>query len=416
MTKLAIKGGSPVRTEGWPRWPVFSEEEEERILEAVRSGHWAYDGPMEAEFAQKFAAFQRAKYAHCVANGTIAIQLALEALDVGVGDEVIVPGLTFQATAAAALDINAVPVLVDVDPDTYCLNPAAAEEAITPRTRAIIPVHLYGCMADMDAICSLAEKHDLAVVEDCAHSHGSQWNGKGAGTLGDVGTFSFQGSKSLNAGEGGGIVTDDPELWERLYSLKNCGRRRPGADPTTWTPVQSGNYRLPELQAAILLCQLERLPEQMATKEANARYLDERLAQIEGLKPMKRHPQVTRQGYYSYFFRHDPAAFDDVPVQVFRQALEAELGLSIGGPYEPLNNCPLYRPHTKRRYRISETHWAAVDPTRFELPVCERAYSQEAVGFLHHFLLADREAMEDIVAAVHKLRDNLGELRTVEVP
>ena len=207
---------------------------------------------MEAEFAEKFAAFSRAKYCVCLMNGTVALQLALEALDIGAGDEVIVPGYTWQATAAACLDVNAIPIIVDVDPETYCIDPALVEAAITPRTRAIIPVYLYGSMADMERIMEIARKHDLKVIEDCAQTHGSRWREMGAGAIGDVGSFSMQHSKVLTSGEGGATITNDDNLYDRLCALRHCGRPREGEK----SPIQSGNYRMTEFQAAVLLAQI----------------------------------------------------------------------------------------------------------------------------------------------------------------
>jgi len=409
VTQLAIQGGEPVRPphKAWPAWPPVTQRALELITEVVQSGNWSYDGPKEWQFAHEFAAFSKAKYCVPVANGTVAIQLALEALDIGAYDEVIVPGMTWQATAAACIDVNAVPILVDIDPETYCLDAQKAAAAITDRTRAIIAVHLYGSMADMDAILALARQHHLHVIEDCAHQHGSQWRGKGVGALGDVGAFSLQQSKVLTSGEGGLTLTDDWELFQRLYSLRNCGRPLQEGGPT----VQSGNYRITELQAALLLAQLERLDELVNRRDDNAQYLGRKLAGIPGIRPMKRHAQVTRQSYYCYSFRYDRGAWGDIPGRVVRKALGAELGLEVDSTYEPLNNCSLYKPHTKRRYHLGDAYWQAIDPTRFELPVSQRAYEDEAIVIWHGFLLAEHTDMDQIVDAVGKLYDNRPELR-----
>ncbi|MHC4073680.1 MAG: DegT/DnrJ/EryC1/StrS family aminotransferase, partial [Planctomycetota bacterium] len=206
MSKLAVNGGTPLRdakANPWPKWPVWDEKEEKGLLEVLAGGVWSYNGPKELEFNKAFAEFTGAEYALSVANGTVSLQLALEACGIGLGDEVIVPGLTWQATAAAALDVNAVPILVDVSDDNWCIDPDAVEEAITPRTRAIIPVHLYGGFADMDAVMEVAGRHNLRVIEDCAHKHGGEWKGKKVGSIGDAGSFSFQLSKLMTAGEGG---------------------------------------------------------------------------------------------------------------------------------------------------------------------------------------------------------------------
>ncbi len=411
MAQLALQGGAPVRPprKPWPVWPPVNDRSIELILEVVRSGTWAYDGPKEWKFAHDFAAFSKANYCLPVANGTVAIQLALEALDIGAFDEVIVPGMTWQATAAACIDVNAIPILVDIDPATYCLDVAKAEAAITPRTRAIIVVHLYGAMADMDAVRDLARRHSLYLIEDCAHQHGSQWQGKGVGALGNVGAFSLQQSKVLTSGEGGLTMTDDWTLFQRLYSLRNCGRPLQPGSPT----VQSGNYRMTDLQAALLLAQMDGMDERVNRRDANAQYLNQKLAQIPGIQPMKRYAQITRQSYYSFSFRYDSAAWDGIPGSAVRKAVGAELGLYVGSTYEPLNHCSLYQPHTKRRHHISDDYWAAIDPTRFVLPACEKAYADEAIVIWHSFLLAEQADMDQIAQAVEKVYVNRAELRSI---
>jgi len=407
MGNLAITGGKPVRTKPWPKWPVHDEREVELINEVTRSGVWSFDGPKEWEFGEKFAAFSGAKYGLCVANGTVALQLALEALDVGAWDELIVPGLTWQATAAAALDINAIPILVDVDPETYTIDPKAVEAAITDRTKAIIPVHLYGCRADMDAITAIAKKHKLKVIEDCAHQHGSQWNGKGAGSIGDLGAFSLQQTKILTSGEGGVVLTSDRNLMLRVYSLRNCGRLY---KDTEGQHVQSGNYRITEFQAAILLAAFERLESQTLLRDENAQYVNAKLAEIDGITPMKRHPQVTRQAYYYFTFRYDPDKFKGLPLAKMREALTAEIGLPVEQLYQPLNNCELYQPLTKRRYHINEEYWKAIDPRRFSLPVCERVRNVEGIGMHHAVLMGTKNDMDDVVRGIEKIKENLDEL------
>jgi L-glutamine:2-deoxy-scyllo-inosose/3-amino-2,3-dideoxy-scyllo-inosose aminotransferase len=399
-----VLGGEPTRPFAAPEWPVFGRRESELLRQALESGRWAYEGPFETAFERRFADVQTARYGLCVANGTVALQLALEALDVGAGDEVIVPGLTFQATAAAALEVNAAPVLVDVEPATYCLDPALIEAAITPRTKAIIAVHLYNSVADLDRILDLARRHGLRVIEDCAHGHGSQWNGRGLGSLGDLGTFSFQSSKTLTAGEGGFVSTNDPTLRDRLASLRNCGRRPPGADPADWRLLQGGNHRLTEWQAAVLTAQLERFDEQMARREANAALLDAALAEIPGIKPMVRYPQVNRRNLYAYVFRYDPAAFDGLSGQAFRLALSRELGIKVRQPYAPLHRSALYQPLTKRRHRLGPAYETVIEPTRFALPVAERAYATEAMVIAHQVLLADPVELSLVPDAVRRLQ------------
>jgi L-glutamine:2-deoxy-scyllo-inosose/3-amino-2,3-dideoxy-scyllo-inosose aminotransferase len=390
-------------------WPIFGAEELEALRQVLESGCWghidrtgAYVGPYELEFERAFADLHTARHGLCVANGTVALQLALEALEVGAGDEVIVPGLTWQATAAAALDVNAIPILVDVEPDTYCIDPAAVEAAITPRTRAVIAVHLYNSLADLDALVALCDRHDLQLIEDCAHSHGSTWNGRGVGSLGAIGCFSFQLTKSLTAGEGGFCTTNSDRLADRLDALRNCGRR-PADAGDDWSALQSGNYRLTEWQAAILTAQLARFPAQLARREENAQRLDQAFENVAGITPMRRRPQVSRQGLYAYVVRYDEDAFAGLPVSRFREKLAAATGVPVNAVYEPLNDSPLYRPQTKRRYRVAH-QWEELDPTRFELPVASRAYRMESVVVPHEVLLSDWSRLSTLVEIVEQIQ------------
>jgi L-glutamine:2-deoxy-scyllo-inosose/3-amino-2,3-dideoxy-scyllo-inosose aminotransferase len=391
-------------------WPAWGEGELLNLKRVLDSGHWASDGPFEAEFERRFAEIQNAHYGLCVANGTVALQLALEALHVGVGDEVIVPGFTWQATAAAVLDVNATPILVDAHPDTYCPDPELIEAAITPRTKGVVVVHLYNCLSDMDRIVAIANRNNLFVVEDCAHSHGSQWNGRGVGSIGDAGTFSFQSSKTLTAGEGGFVTTNDEGLFERLYSLRNCGRPREGARADKWGPIQSGNFRITEWQAAILLAQLERFSHQMTMREGNAELLDAELGKIPGIRPTKRDSRVTRRNLYAYVFRYDAREFAGLSCRAFRLALSAETGLEFEPPYRPLNMSLLYQPRTKRRHRLNDHYWDHIDPSRYSLPVAERAYEQEAVTLPHEALLVEPERLRVVPEAVLRLQRHAADL------
>lgn len=417
MSKLAIWGGTPVRAKGkpWPQWPVTDAADAKLLAEITRSRAWSYDGRHEWDFARKFTKYLGAKHGMCCANGTVAIQIALEALGIGAYDEVIVPGLTWQATAAACLDVNAVPVLVDVEPDTWCIDAKMIEAALTSRTRAVIVVHLYGCMPDMTAIQKLCKKHKLALIEDCAHQHGSFWKGKGAGTLGDIGCFSFQESKVLSCGEGGFNTASTQVLFERLYSLRNCGRGWNGKMDNT---LQSGNFRITEWQAGILLGGLKRLDKQVKQRDANAQYLNAKLDGIPGVLPMRRRSEVTQQSYFNFAFRIDPRALKGVSNGQFAKALTAELstsGYDWDRPYEPLNQCMLYKPHTKRRHNLNAAYWKAIDPKRFRLPECAAAHNETGVVIHHHALMGPRRDMDDIARAVEKLVENLDEVRKVEV-
>ena len=424
MSELAINGGQPLRdaiTNPWPRWPFWDKNEEKGLLEVLRSGVWSYNGPKERQFNKAFAEFVGAKYAVSVANGTVSLQLALEACGVGLGDEVIVPGLTWQATAGAVLDVNAAAVLVDVSAETWCIDPAKVEKAITPRTKAVIPVHLYGCFADMDAIMAIAREHNLRVIEDCAHKHGGQRKGKKAGSIGDAGSFSFQLSKLITAGEGGAVTTNNPELFEKLDALRNCGRRPEkeesedkgaGLYGSEGDFIQSGNYRITDFQAALLAEALKRLPEQNRLRGMNAKYLNSLLEELPGVQPMKNDQTEELGACYNFSFRYNKDEFKDLDVKKFRAAMAKELGCSVEASYEPLNSCSLYTPHTKpNRHKLNEEYWNRIDPTGFELPVCHRIFSEESVCFHHSVLMGSRADMDLIAKAIEKISENVDELR-----
>ncbi|MBX3179516.1 MAG: DegT/DnrJ/EryC1/StrS family aminotransferase [Candidatus Hydrogenedentes bacterium] len=421
MGTLALNGGKAVtpKSKTWAGWPVSDAADVELVAKITKSNNWSYDGAHEWEFAEKFTAYQKAKFGLCCANGTVGIQLALEALGIGAYDEVIVPGMTWQATAAACVDVNAIPVLADVEPDTWNLDLDHVESLITKKTRAIIVVHLYGCMTDLTRLAAICKKHKLFLIEDCAHQHGSFWKGKGVGSFGDVASFSFQESKVISSGEGGFNMCKTKEMFYRLYSLRNCGRpyeaspvvfglKKPAAHDTT---LQSGNYRLTEWQAAILLGALRRLDGQVKERDANAIYLNSQLAEIPGILPMRRRREVTQQSYFNFSFRIDTKELKVTNAQ-FYAALNAELNTNgFEAPYQPLNQCVLYKPRTKVRHKLDAAYWKAIDPARHKIPVCTDAHKNSGVT-VHHRLLMNTQSDMDLVAkAVRKVVDNIGELR-----
>lgn len=421
MTTLALLGGTPERDakkNPWPKWPVWDEKEEKALLAVLNSGVWSYNGPKEMEFSKNFAEYTGVKYAIAAANGTVTLQMALEACGIGVGHEVILPGLTWQATAATIIDVNAVPVLVDVCEDTWCIDPKAVEAAITPKTKAIVPVHLYGSFSDMDEIMRIAKKHNFFVIEDCAHKHGGEWDGKKAGSIGDVGSFSFQLSKHLTAGEGGVCTTNNFEIAERLDALRNCGRRPEwqndsevdkgaGLYSDQGNFYQGGNFRITEFQAAILVEALKRLPEQNANRDANGIYLNTLIEKLPGVTPMRRDAKETKEAYFNFAFRYNKNEFKGLPVAKFREALTAEIGIAVAPSYEPLNKCSLYQPHTKpSKHKLSEEYWAAINPKRFDLPVCDNVYFEESVCIHHKVLMGSKSDIDMVAKAIKKIYDN----------
>ncbi|HEY3359434.1 MAG TPA: aminotransferase class I/II-fold pyridoxal phosphate-dependent enzyme [Polyangia bacterium] len=416
MAKLAIRGGAPVRKAPWPQWPVYDDREIAALTEVVRSRNWGgYPEPNHraAKFAKLFAAAHGAKHGICAMNGSVTLEIALKAAGVGWGDEVIVPAFTWVATAAAAAHVGAVPVFVDVDPETYCIDPRRVEEAVGPRTRAIIPVHLGSCVADLDALLDLARRKNLVIIEDCAHAHGSTWNGKKVGSHGLCGSFSLQTSKLLTAGEGGVITTSDDGVMERCHSLVNCGRKEAGYD-TFEGSLLGHNYRLTEFQAALLLVQLGRLDEQWQIRQRNMGRLTTRLAEIPGLRPLRCDPRQAPFGAYQYVFRYDAAAFDGVPRDLFCRALFAE-GLPCDGPFYVTLTRGGLMPLRSREYpQLRDRYGEEVTPEQCPCPVADRAGFEEAV-WLHHalFLGADKD-VDDMADAIHKVRDNLAELQGLD--
>lgn len=368
-------------------WPRPAGREMELLERVLRSDKWGLDGPFQEQFETQFAAVQTATYGLSVANGTVALQLALEALDIGVGDEVIIPSLTWQATAGSVIDVNATPVLVDVEADTYCIDASLVEAAVTPRTKAVIVVHLYSSVANLSRVLEIAHQNDLYVIEDCAHAHGARWSGAGLGSVGDIGCFSFQSAKILTAGEGGFVTTNDEILYEKLYSLRNCGRRRDGADPQSWRPVQSGNYRMSEWQAAVLCAQLERLEEQLQRRAENFARLDSALAKIPGIYPMVTGKDIQVRPMYRYVFRYTESEFGTLSAEKFRTLVSDGSGISVRAPYAPLHMSPHYQPLTKQRHRLSGQYSLSVDPSRYQFPVAERAHIDEGMIVSHEALL-----------------------------
>src|SRR5262245_676250 len=331
--RLAVDGGTPVRQRPFLGWPIWDEREEQALLRALRSGQWGIGGQETEAFEQEFAQAVGTRFALSITNGTAALEAALRAAGVGYGDEVIVPPYTFVATASAVMLVGAIPIFADIDPETYCISPAAVEAAVSPRTKAIIPVHIAGNPADMDSMCTIASRHGLTVIADACQAVGARWGGNLTGSLGDLACFSFQSSKNINSGEGGAITTSDPELLERAWSFKNCGRTRDGE----WYQHDTlgDNFRMTQFQAAILRAQLTRMEEWAERRAANGAYLCRGLSEIGGLIPQRAYDQVTRHGYHFILTRYEPEAFGGWPRERLIAALRAE-GIPASRGYIPL--------------------------------------------------------------------------------
>jgi dTDP-4-amino-4,6-dideoxygalactose transaminase len=413
MSQLAILGGPKTRAEPYPEWPVWDERDIEAVTEVIKSGRWGgypYPGPKTAELARKFAEMQGGGYAVVMANGTVTMEVALRAAGIGWGDEVIVPAYTFQATASAPIAAGAIPVIVDVDPNNYCLDPKAAEKAITSKTRAIIPVHLGSSMADMNAIMALAEKHDLIVIEDCAHAHGARWNGKGAGTIGHFGSFSLQSSKTLTTGEGGILLCRTPELAAKAASIIDCGRPHAlggGPEDNSMDFQMGGNYRLSEIAAALALVGVERFPAQAKQREAMAAYMDESLSEIQGVRVLKRDQRHTTRSFYRYIFAIHPEEFG-VEHDVLCAALDAE-GVDCWVGYEAMQNYTLFQPQ-KSKLAVPSAFPEYFKFEQMDLPEATRACEHEAVWLGESVFRSGSKGVDDAVAAIRKIQENAKEL------
>ena len=407
MSKLAIKGGAPLRKKPFPKWPVFDEAEKTTVAQVIAAGKWGHmwcyrnlfddvESKVD-EFREAFATYFAVDYALPVPNGSIALEVALRNGGIGPGDEVLTPPATWVAPNLAPMIVGAQTVFVDVSPDNYCLDPDRIEDAVTDRTRAVIPVHIGGYTCDMDRIMAAARKHGLLVIEDCAQSHGSRYKGALTGTIGDFGCFSFELSKLMTAGEGGMVITNDRNLGELVFGtcgeagaqidrIHEGGRRRTG-----W------NTRITEMQAALLMVQLGRLEDHRRRRARNAQYLSGQLAQIEGITPLE---QTAEQNYYSYIFKYDIRCFNDVPKAAFMEALVGE-GI-------PLFSSPS---HQEPAYRCDSFYPRHEDHSNVYCPVAERAYNEEAIGFQATWmLLGDTGDMDDIANAIAKIRENIDEL------
>jgi len=406
LSKLAIDGAEPIRKRPFPQWPIFDEREAEALNEVLHSHVWGIDGKKIKEFEEKFAAYQHARYGVAVANGTLALEVALRAADIKAGDEVIMPAYTFMATPAAALEVNALPVFVDIDPATYTLDAGNVEESITDKTKAIIPVHIGGCPADMDSIMKIAKKNGLTVIEDACQAWGAEWRGKRVGALGDLGAFSFQSSKNITCGEGGIVITNDRKLYELSWSYHNCGRTVGGA--RYQHDLLGFNFRMTEFQATILLVQLTRLDEQTRTRNENALYLSKELSRIKGIEPLERSAQITRHSYHLYMFKYDEEEFEGLPRSKFLEALRAE-GIPCSSGYVPLYKERFILNLAQDRL-LSKLYGGNIDYSKVKLPITERACYEEGVWLFQNMFLGTKEDMDDIVNAIVKIKENAEEI------
>jgi len=395
MLKLAIHGGEPVRTKPFPKWPRPTPELMDSVVGTVENENWGVGSEVISRFEENFAGFQDSKYCISTSSGTTALWVALKAANVKSGDEVIIPPYTFIATASAVLMANAVPVFVDIDPDTFNIDSSKIEEAISSKTKVIMPVHISGNPADMKNIIELAKKYDIKVIEDAAQAHGAEWNNTKVGSLGLGGIFSFQTSKNMSAGEGGAIVSNDKDFIDRCFSYHNCGRTTDGQFYDH--QLLGGNFRLNAIAASMLIPQIKSISNDMDLRDKNRAILDRELSQIEGITINNSYQLTTRQSNHLYLLRYNPQLFNGVSREKFFSAMQAE-GVYTYAGYKPIYREELFVNNS------DEYPWLRdYDYNNLNLKNTEKIADHESVWIKQNHLLGDESDIKDIINAFEKV-------------
>jgi perosamine synthetase len=412
--KLAILGGNPVRkNKTWPEWPYVDEKMVEAVSKTTRSRIWCRiqsENGTVPTFEKEFAKLMEAKISLGTGSGTQALSTCVEALGFGPGDEIITSPLTDPGTLSSILTSRVLPVMADIDRESFQIDPDDVERKITQNTKAIMPVQIGGQPCNMDRIMAIAKKHNLRVIEDAAQAHLAVYKGKKVGTIGDLGCFSFQASKTIACGEGGAVVGNDEELMDKCFTVQNHGTNKKGR-----TVVIGPKYRMNEFEAAILLSQLGGVKERFETRNRNAMYLNSRLKDFPGLVPQKLYEGTESGSFYLYMTTYMKEHFNNTPRDKFLKALEAE-GVSLS-TYLPkgLHKEP-WPDHilSLREYQIMYSP-ARLKSYREELncPNCDRVIDDIAMIWASGPLLGSRADMDDIINAVMKLHDNRDQLNQI---
>ncbi|MFC2076004.1 DegT/DnrJ/EryC1/StrS family aminotransferase [candidate division KSB1 bacterium] len=408
----ALLGGTPVRTKGWPSWPVYDESDVKMFLDAYRSNNWCrIDGEGAVKFEGKYAELMGVPRCVLTNAGTTALNTSLNVLGVGPGDEVIVPPYTFVATVQVVFQVHALGVFVDIDPETHQIDPSKIEERITEHTKAILPVHIGGGASDLDRITAIGQKHGIPVLEDACQAWMGEWNGKKLGSVGTLGCFSFQASKNLNSGEGGAIIGSDPALMDMAASYTNNGRPA-GEQRATLTgyPNSGSNHRMTEFQAAVLLGQMQRLEEQTALRNHNGAYLDGLLSEIPGIAAAGRYEGQNRHAYHLYMMNYDAERFNGLPKAKFARALRAEgiATISTGYGLPPLNKQGFIEKKLNSRHYKAVYSKERLDKYRDEneCPNNDKLCGETGLWFYQSILLGTEADMRDIAEAIIKIQQN----------
>jgi len=419
-TVPAILGGPKAHTTGWQSWPQWDAEKFNPQMNAVMgSRYWSRAGKV-TEFENKWAEMHGSKHCLTTVNGTNALSAAWMQLDIRPGDEVICSPYTFSASIFGVLYKGAMLVWADIDPTTFQVDPAKIREKITPRTKGILPVHICGYPSDMPEIMKIAKEHNLFVVEDACQAHLAKIDGKRVGTFGNAGCFSFQTSKNLAIGEGGGILTDDTDYYHRLYSYHNFGYAsgsQSGQISSITALILANKIRMAEYQAVIGLCQMEKLEEQHKIRNENGAYLNEKLATYPGISPVKLHKGATEASYYIYSMVYNPEGLDGMSRARFLEALNAE-GVPAGTGYP---NDPIYAQPMMREVFQSDIYkkFYSEDELDFEkykernhCPALIKTFNSAIWIWNGGLLLGSRADMDNIINAVDKIHNNAAKIKS----
>ena len=401
MSELALFGGNPVRKKPFPVWPRITAEQKEQLLNTLESDSLGIGSDAIKAFEDQFAEFQDAKYCIATSSGTNALWVALKAGGVSAGDEVIIPPYTFIATASAVLMANAVPVFVDIDPETFNIDPVLIEKAITERTKVIMPVHIAGNPADMDRINDIAKKYNITVIEDAAQAHGAEWDGVKVGALASGGIFSFQSSKNMNSGEGGAIISNDDTFMNSCFAYYNCGRQR-GRE---WYEHQiiGGNHRINAMAASLLLPQLQSVEDDMVIRDKNRKKLD-RALNSEGLVTIGSYEKATRVANHLYLLKYKADYFNDVPREKFFDAMRAE-GVNTYAGYKPLYREKVFDNQDDDFPWLKDIDFAGISCAETELIA-----DYQSVWLTQNHLLGNDRDTQDIINAFEKVTTALKQM------
>ena len=413
-SKLAILGGEPVRkNKSWPSWPYWDENVIDSIVKTTKSRIWCRiqsESGTVPTFEKKFAQLTGARFCVATGSGTQALHTCVEALGIGAGDEVITSPYTDPGTIASILSARALPVLADLDRESYQLDPNEVEKRITENTKAIMPVHMMGQPCNMDAIMDIAKKHNLRVIEDAAQAHLAEYKGKKLGTIGDVGCFSFQSSKTIACGEGGGIIGNDEELMDKCYTVHNHGTSRRGR-----TEVAGPKYRMNEFEAAVLLGQLPGVQERFVRRNQNAAYLTSKIKDIPGIAAQKLYEGTASGSFYIYAMTYRKEQFNDADRSKFLKALRAE-GVSLDGYIGQ----GLHREPWVDHILNSKVYQKMFSKERLEkyrqenkCPNCDQVCQEMAMIWATGPLLGGKDDMDDIANAILKVYENRDKLSSL---